>query len=270
MSQTGTETTPSTQRALIAEDRASREVLVLARRVAAAGLTAVSAPAWDRIHSGLSSFLPLTGQRLAGDKAHKLGRLLRAPTSAGMYQSLVSAWQKPPVRDRAGIDARMAAVLSDESLTMLERMMLADQQGYLPDDLLAKVDRTSMAVSLEVRVPILDHRVVELSWRLPEHAKLREGRGKWALRQVLERRVPRELIDRPKVGFSVPLAEWLRGPLRGWAEERLTPARLAEVPELDGTRIRRSWESFLRGGNNDHLGIWTVLMFEGWRERWMR
>jgi asparagine synthase (glutamine-hydrolysing) len=148
-------------------------------------------------------------------------------------------------------------------------MMLTDQQRYLPDDLLAKVDRTSMAVSLEVRVPILDHRVVELSWHLPQHVKLRNGQGKWVLRQVLYRRVPRALVDRPKVGFSVPLGDWLRGPLRGWAEDRLEPSRLAELPWLDGKRVRDAWDGFLARRNNDHLEIWTILMFEAWRERWI-
>lgn len=148
-------------------------------------------------------------------------------------------------------------------------MMLADQGAYLADDLLAKVDRASMAVALEVRVPILDHRVVELSWRLPEKFKLRDGRGKWALRQVLDRRVPRELIDRPKVGFTVPLGQWLRGPLRPWAEELLAPERLSETPELDVEEIRRVWSAFQAGENVDHLALWAVLVFQAWRKRWI-
>src|SRR5690606_31189625 len=106
-------------------------------------------------------------------------------------------------------------------------------------------------------------------WRMPERAKLRNGRSKWVLREVLDRRVPRALIDRPKVGFSVPLAEWLRGPLRQWADDLLRPERLAKVPELDSDRILAAWDRFQRGRTNDHLSIWTVLMFEAWRERWM-
>jgi asparagine synthase (glutamine-hydrolysing) len=239
------------------------------RRLVAAGLTAIGPAVWDRIHSRTAALLHLERHRLAGEKIHKLGNVLRASTPAEMYGTLVSAWQQPPVAGIRGVDRRAAAVLDDVSLPLLDRMMLADQLGYLVDDLLAKVDRTSMAASLEVRVPILDHRIVELSWRMPERAKLRPGTTKWVLRQVLERRVPRHLIDRPKTGFTVPLADWLRGPLRGWAEERLDPARLAETAVLDVGRIRQAWKRFVAGKSNDQLSIWAVLMFEEWRERWM-
>jgi asparagine synthase (glutamine-hydrolysing) len=185
-----------------------------------------------------------------------------------MYRSLVSAWQTPPVPPHDGDDGRAAIALRDTSFSLLERMMLADQHSYLPDDLLAKVDRASMAVSLEVRVPILDHRVCEFSWRLPDSLKLRDGIPKWILRQVLERRVPPELFERPKVGFSVPLAAWLRGPLVEWAEDLLAPASLAQDDLLDVGYIRDTWSDFKKGRNNAHLAIWAVLMFQAWRQRW--
>lgn len=238
------------------------------RQLVAAGLTSISTTGWDSLQGAASSLLRFPPQRLAGEKAHKLGHLLRAPDAAGMYRSLVSAWQSPPVRSSSGHDPRTDEVLGHPSLSMLESWMLADQLGYLADNSLTKVDRASMAVGLELRAPILDHRVVELSWRLSEDQKLRNGQGKWALRQVLHRRVPRELIDRPKVGLSVPLAEWLRGPLRSWADDCLDPAKLAEVPALEPGRIRTVWKQFLSGSSNDYLALWTVLMFQAWRERW--
>jgi asparagine synthase (glutamine-hydrolysing) len=240
-----------------------------ARQLVGRGLTSVRPDRWDRLYGGAASIMRKPGQRLVGEKVHKLGNLLREPTEAAMYRSLVSAWKVPPVRDLENGESGVPGLPDEPSLSLVERMMLTDQQRYLPDDLLAKVDRTSMAVSLEVRVPILDHRVVELSWHLPQHVKLRNGQGKWVLRQVLYRRVPRALVDRPKVGFSVPLGDWLRGPLRGWAEDRLAPSRLAELPWLDGKRVRDTWDGFLARRNNDHLEIWTILMFEAWRERWI-
>jgi asparagine synthase (glutamine-hydrolysing) len=154
-------------------------------------------------------------------------------------------------------------------LDMLDRMMLVDQMTYLPDDLLAKVDRASMATSLEVRVPLLDHRVVEYSWSLPRTSKIRGGYGKWALREVLYRRVPRELIERPKVGFTVPLREWMRGPLRPWAEDLLSQAALRRTGVFNEGNVRASWSAFQNGESREALGIWAVLMFQAWSYRWV-
>jgi asparagine synthase (glutamine-hydrolysing) len=187
-----------------------------------------------------------------------------------MYRSLLSAWQHPAdvvSEEPIDFDQNEAILSGCEPANLLDRMMLADQLFYLPDDLLAKVDRASMAVSLEVRAPLLDHRVVEFSWRLPRSLKLRDGVGKWILRQVLYRRVPKELVERPKMGFSVPIDRWLRGPLKQWASELLSPDELARTGLLNPTAIREAWQGF-QLGRSAGAALWAVIMFQAWRARW--
>lgn len=198
-----------------------------------------------------------------------LAEMLAAVSSDERYRRLVSDWSDPS-----------AVVLhSTEPLTALtdpsrrpripndvERMMYADLVSYLPDDILAKVDRASMAVSLEARVPLLDHRVVEFAWRLPMRQKVRAGQGKWLLRQVLHKYVPQALIDRPKQGFAVPVGQWLRGPLRDWAEALLDERRLREEGYFDPAPIRAMWNNHVTARVDEHSKLWNVLMFQAWLE----
>ena len=242
----------------------------LLRRFSASGLTSVSPRTWNRMRDTLRPVFPLAGRtRLLGEKMHKLGDLLREESTDGMYRSLLSAWQEPENFVVGGAAASLNGAMQNETqLALMERMMLADQTAYLPDDLLAKVDRASMAVSLEARVPILDHRVVELSWRLPRKYKVRDGRSKWILREILYKHVPRALVDREKMGFSIPLAQWLAGPLRNWAGDLLVSTDTDRL--LHAGVVRKEWDRFLAGDTNNSAGIWAVVMFRAWQDRWLR
>jgi asparagine synthase (glutamine-hydrolysing) len=239
------------------------------RRFSAAGVTSLSPRVWNQMRDALRPVLPAAGRtRLLGEKMHKVGELLRADSASAMYQSLLSAWQDPQdfvVGSRNG--ERDAILGTNDSLDLMEQMMLADQTSYLPDDLLAKVDRASMAVSLEARVPILDHRVVEMSWRLPRKFKVRHGRGKWILRQILYNHVPPALVDREKMGFSVPLAQWLADPLRDWAGDLLLSAESDGI--LRTSVVRRKWDRFLAGDSSNASGLWALIMFRAWQNRWL-
>lgn len=239
----------------------------------ATSFRAVSPPRWDQLGKLMAPVLKGSeASRLLGAKIHKVADLLDQPDAAGQYQSLQSAWHNPEElvpSAPASADPFRSAFDTSGLGTLEERMMAADQSVYLPDDLLAKVDRASMAVSLEARVPILDHRVVEHAWRLPLEAKIGPDGAKWILRQVLYRYVPRRVVDRPKVGFTVPLAEWLRGPLRGWAENLLDPRKLERDGVLASEPILSEWRSLVDGTSSNALRLWTVFMFQAWRDRWL-
>jgi asparagine synthase (glutamine-hydrolysing) len=242
------------------------------RRAAGAAIGTVSSGGWNQTYGIAQRFMPmLPARRLAGNKIRKLGILLGQESEAEMYRSLLSAWDPRamvanPILPRSRVEEELSG---SSRLPLLDRMMLLDQQTYLSDDLLAKVDRASMAVSLEARVPLLDHRVVEFGWRLKANQKVRDGKGKWLLRQVLYGLIERDLVDRPKVGFSVPIGHWLRGPLRGWAEDVLfaQPNNNEEFFRLDAMRQR--WDRVQRHEDEDALGFWAVLMFKAWRRHWL-
>jgi asparagine synthase (glutamine-hydrolysing) len=243
------------------------------RRAAAAAVVAISPSAWDRLFGMPNALLPARRQiGNAGDKVHKFAtRVMRSPSQMAMYETLLSHWDEVErVVPGAGtrrprIEALAAALQSDA--TSVDRMCLADQLGYLTDDILVKVDRAAMAVSLETRVPLLDHRIVEFAWGVPLHQKLRGAESKWLLRQVLYRHVPRALIDRPKQGFGVPLEHWLRGPLRAWAEDLLEESQLRAQGYLDAVAVRTRWQEHLSGARNWQYSLWNVLMLQAWLRR---
>ena len=241
------------------------------RQVSASGVASLSPGTWDHMGGLLRPVFPRGGAaRLTGERIRKIGDLLRADSTAGMYRSLLSAWQEPELFVVGSEVSQSAntALGAGAAMGLMERMMLADQISYLPDDLLAKVDRASMAVSLEARVPILDHRIVELSWRLPRQFKVRDGRGKWILRQILYRHVPRAMVDREKMGFSVPLAKWLSGPLRDWAGDLLVSGDTGGL--LLNAGVRKEWDRFLAGDSTNAAGIWALVMFRCWQSRWLK
>jgi asparagine synthase (glutamine-hydrolysing) len=217
--------------------------------------------------SGWDALSRLAGVSQLGQKAHKLAATLKTVrTVQDLYWSLVTEWPNPEelvVGAKAGQPER---IQSPANLKDPLSMMYLDTLTYLPDDILCKVDRAAMACSLETRLPFLDHRVVELAWRLPLHMKIRKGVSKWALRQVLYKRVPKELIERPKAGFAIPIGQWLRGPLREWAEALLNPSRLKAEGYLHPEPITKVWQEHLSGHYDHTPKLWSVLMFQAWLE----
>jgi asparagine synthase (glutamine-hydrolysing) len=234
----------------------------------AGAVHALPPAAWDRI----ARLIPERARpRLFGDRLYKLADVIAFTDEDSLYRRLITHWDDPEaiVPDAhepkgAVWDSSLARDFPDFG----ERMQLLDTATYLPDDILTKVDRASMAVGLEARVPLLDHRVVEFALRLPPALRMGGGKSKLLLRRVLYRHVPKELIERPKMGFAVPLAEWLRGPLRDWAEELLDERRLKEGGFFRPGPIRAMWAEHLLGHRNRQYLLWSILMFEAWREKW--
>jgi asparagine synthase (glutamine-hydrolysing) len=248
--------------------RCMRLTPALLRSASAAGLRGLSPRSWNRL---LGFVPPGWLPSLPGDKLHKMAGLLDNPEPDAIYRRLVSQWERPI--DVAAGGAEPPGPLWDSTVAsdfpdIVSRMQFLDMVTYLPEDILTKVDRASMAVGLEARVPLLDHRVVAYSWSLPLSLKLRGSQGKWLLRRVLDRYVPRRLIDRPKMGFGVPIDAWLRGPLREWAESLLAPAQLAAAGFVRSAPVRQAWEEHLAGTRNWQYPLWTILMLQAWRERW--
>jgi asparagine synthase (glutamine-hydrolysing) len=234
----------------------------------AEALVGGSQSGWERPAELAMQALGITRPR---DKLRRLPGFLGAADSDALNRVVVSRWQEPAslvIGGREPADAGVPVVSAAELPAIHDRLQLQDLTGYLPDDILTKVDRATMAVSLEARVPLLDHRVAEFAWRLPYRQRYREGRGKWLLRSVLYRHVPRSLVDRPKMGFNVPLGGWLRGPLKDWAGALLDPGRLHREGFLHPAPIEACWKDHLSGARDCANALWPVLCFQGWRERW--
>lgn len=235
------------------------------RRLAAGAIGALPPRAWDAIaRLAPASLRPSQ----PSDKMRKIAEVLALDDGDAVYRRLVSHWTDPDALALGGHEPR-DGVLWDESVArdvpdLVDRMRFLDLVTYLPDDILTKVDRASMAVALEARVPLIDHRVVEFAFRLPRRMTRRDGRGKWILRRVLDRHVPRALIDRPKMGFGAPLGAWLRGPLRDWAEDLLSETSLRDAGLVDPAPIRRLWREHLTGGRDREHALWDVLTLHAW------
>lgn len=241
------------------------------RRMAAAGAESLSPGAYNRVLRGRRIAPTFTGKGTGGQRIHKAAQALRARNICELHRAFATHWDRPETvvvnaREPSTLftDRSRQPALSDPST----RMMANDALMYLPDDILTKLDRASMAVSLEARVPILDHRVVEFAARLPVELKIREGKGKWLLRQILHRYVPASIVERPKMGFGVPVGDWIRGPLREWAELLLDPDRLKREGFLRPDPVRRLWKEHLKGDINAPDALWAVLMFQAWLEKW--
>jgi asparagine synthase (glutamine-hydrolysing) len=219
----------------------------------------------DRYWTALGPYLPPRFRFQPGDKLEKLAEIIGAKNATELYFRLLSTWKHPG--DLAGVEEPTHPILQASPPPLrdfLEQMMCSDGVTYLPDDILAKVDRAAMGVSLETRTPMLDPAVAAFAWTLPRRLKVRDGHGKWILREVLARYLPRSLFERPKMGFGVPLAAWLRGPLRDWAEDALDERRLRDEGYLDPAPIREKWHEHLEGRRNRHYYLWPVLMFQAW------
>ena len=240
------------------------------RPVVSGLLRRLSPGQWERFGKILAPILGRYGkQGTFGDKMHKVAEVLEMRDLEALYLRLVSAWLRPGEVVR-GAGANPSCAWTDglrrNGSRPYEQMMLYDQSGYLPDDILVKLDRASMAVSLEGRMPFLDHRVVEFGWKVPSSLRLGGGKGKVILRRILQKYIPLELIDRPKMGFGVPIDEWLRGPLRDWAESLLNESCLREQGHLNDELIRARWSDHLSGRRNWGQSLWCVLMFQSWLE----
>jgi asparagine synthase (glutamine-hydrolysing) len=240
------------------------------RKIVAEGITALPLSTWNSMTAPLYRWLPESAKGMqcsAGEKLLKIADAMGSRDITELYNNLVSYW-KTPEDVVPGVVEPCSTITADNLLSGAHddvyNMFFWDQSGYLPDDNLVKVDRASMAVSLETRIPLLDHRIVEFSWRVPVAMKYRDGAGKWLLRQVLNRHVPKELMDRPKMGFSVPVGSWLKNELRDWAESLLSDTSLRNTGILDPRPVRRAWEDHLAGRRNMQSQLWTVLMLQSW------
>ena len=236
------------------------------RRITSASITALSPQSWNR----LSELFPQKfRQRILGERMHKLAGMLGANSHYDMYRQQVSTWKDTSKIMTDAVEYFTPLTNKIQWLDtedFIQQMMYLDLITYLPDDILVKLDRAAMTVSLETRVPFLDHRVVEFAWKLPLSLKIKNGQGKWILRQILYKYVPKQLIERPKMGFGVPIDMWLRGPLREWAESLLNKDRLLREGFFNPDPILNLWNEHLSGRRNWQHQLWNVLMFQAWLE----
>lgn len=237
------------------------------RQLEATGIKSVPLGVWNTL--GRQLHLSKSGIPF-GDRLYKMADILTG-SADDFYLRLLTHWEAP---NKIAINAtEPKGIIWDPELhsitpQLLARMQYIDACTYLPDDILTKVDRASMAASLEARIPLLDHRIVEFAWSLPSHMKLRKSKGKWLLREVLHRYVPEAMINRPKKGFAIPLSTWLRGPLKEWAGDMLSPERLKHSGLINSEPIQKKWQEHIAGERNWHYLIWDVLMLESWNENW--
>lgn len=215
-----------------------------------------------------SKVLPKSKRHIpVGDKLHKLAEVVAAPGMESLYLTIMSYWKKPTDIVIDGKDP-VTAITNTKAWPRVSdfthRMMYLDMETYLPGDILVKVDRAAMSVSLEGRIPLLDTDLIEFAWTIPYSMKVRDGKGKWLMRETLYRHVPKALIDRPKQGFGIPLEIWLRGTLREWAEDLLDESRLKREGFFHPAPIRQKWQEHLSGTRNWHFYLWDILMFQAW------
>ena len=241
------------------------------RKPVARGIRMLSSELWNNLFRIMAPLVPRGFQyRNPGEKLHKLAEMLTAGGGEGLYVLMGSHWSDASslVIGTSGpsMPVTNSSPWNNHRMQLQERMMFADMISYLPDDILVKVDRASMGVSLESRIPFLDHRVVEFAWHIPLSMKIRKRTGKWLLRQVLSNYVPSTLIDRPKMGFGVPIDAWLRGPLKEWADALLDERRLLREGFFHPDPISKKWNEHLAGASNWQYHLWDVLMFQAWLE----
>lgn len=235
------------------------------RALAAHAISSVPVGAWNRIYRAATIMLPAERRwSKPGDKIHKGAAILATRGGEDLYRDLITHWQPNSLMHGINEPARFGPPRGLNTGSLIDYMMLEDACHYMADDILVKVDRAAMACSLETRVPLLDHRVFEFAWSLPMDYKVRGSTGKHLLRQVLYRHVPQALIDRPKMGFGVPIDSWLRGPLKDWAASLLDPLRLKDDGYFDPAPIIQRWSEHQAGIRNWQYHLWDILMFQAW------